>query len=191
MKKINKVIMGLAAVAMLGSCSGGAKTATAEEAKKAVEGLSVDNIEYTSAKVTVEVTKLSSNGTISAEYIKAQGESFKNTYGVDLAKGAKVEMTIEGKDKMAFLFINSDTFATLETQYKAKFTVDGTAVSYEYSQTVSQTVESMEVSVTSYSKFEFNAEGLAQKEVESMTCTFGGDSDKAELETTTTVEYSK
>lgn len=192
MKKINKFIMGLAAVAMLGSCSGGAKTVTAAEAKKAVEGLNSSSITYTTAKVTLEVTKLSSNGDYSKAYAEYIGESFKETYGVDFKVGSKAEQTLTGTDNIVnAFFVDSDAFADLETKYNATFTVNGTAVTVELSQSDTTTVDTVAVTVTQNQKIEYNAEGLASKEVGSLATTFGGDSDKFEYEITTTVAYSK
>lgn len=59
MKKINKVIMGLAAVTMLGGC---AKTVTAEEAAKIADGLSFSNLNITEGKMKTTIDKLSGNG---------------------------------------------------------------------------------------------------------------------------------
>lgn len=191
MKKINKIIMGLATVAMLGSC-GGAKTVSAADAKKAVEGLSASSITYTTAKVTLEVTKLSSNGKYSKAYVEYLGGDFKEQYGVDLKAGAKAETTVTGTENIVNdFFINATTFADLETKYKATFTVNGTAVTVEYTQSESTTVDSVAVATAQNLKLEYNAEGLASKEVGSIVTTFGGDSDKFEIELTTSVAYSK
>ncbi len=59
MKKINKVIMGLAAAAMLGGC---AKTVTAEQAAKIADGLSFSNLNITEGKMKTTIDKLSGNG---------------------------------------------------------------------------------------------------------------------------------
>ncbi len=184
--------MGLAAVAMLGSCSGGAKTVSAAEAKKVVEGLSSSSITYTTAKVTLEVTKLSSNGETSKAYAEYIGENFKTTYGVDFKVGAKAEKTVTGTDNIVnYFFVNGDAFEGYETKYKATFTVNGTAVTVEFSQSESTTLDGVTMASTTNQKIEYNAEGLASKEVGYSVTTFGGDSDKFEYEITTTVAYSK
>ena len=192
MKKINKIIMGLATVAMLGSCSGGANTVSAAEAKKAVEGLSSSSITYTTAKVELEVTKLSSTGNYSKNYAEYIGVRFRESYGVDFKVGAKVEATVTGTENIVDnYFIDADLFEEYETKYKATFTVNGTAVTIEYSQSESETIDTVTVATTQNQKLEYNAEGLASKEVGYIVSTFGGDSDKLEYEITTTVAYSK
>ena len=184
--------MGLATVAMLGSCSGSANTVSAAEAKKAVEGLSSSSITYTTAKIALEVTKLSTTGNYSKSYAEYIGIGFKETYGVDFKVGAKAETTVTGTENIVDrFFIDADSFAELETKYKATFTVNGTAVTIEYSQSESETIDTVAMATTQNLKLEYNAEGLASKEVGYIVSTFGGDSDKFECGITTTVAYSK
>lgn len=186
MKKINKFLLCLATVAMLGGCSNGA---TAEDAKKAIADLSVDKVTYTSGHAVMTLTKFSGTGTMGTSYAESMKSNTMFSIFDPVAAGSKVEVDIN-KNQMASFFVNSSTFDKMK-EYGATFTVNGTAVSYSCTINQTQTVEGIKITHNATVVGEFNEEGLAVKEVEAQSYTFGSDSEKFEFELTTVVTWNK
>ncbi len=188
MKKINKLLLCLATVAMLGGCS---KGSAADEAKKAVADLSLDKVTYTSGHAVVTLAKFSSNGQYSNSYaqIMKLSDEGRAIFGLfnPIEAGSKYEIGIT-KDGMSSYFVDASTFDSLT---KATFTVNGTAVSYTYTINKSERMDPVDVKETFTYANEYNEEGLATKESISGSYAFGSSSDKFEYEITTVITWSK
>ena len=190
MKKINKLLLCLATVAILGGCS---NSSVVDEAKKAVADLSLDKVTYTSGHAVVTLAKFSSNGQYSNMYAQLMelSDEGRATFGLfnPIEAGSAYEIGIT-KEGMSSYFIDASSFDSLK-ESGATFTVNGTAVSYTYTINKTERMEPVDVNETFLYVNEYNEEGLATKQSVSGSYAFDGNSDKFEYEITTVITWSK
>lgn len=147
MNKLNKIIVGMSCIAMLGAC---AKTVTAEEAANVADGLKFSDVKATSGTSVYKVEKVETTGNDAATITKALGLEEGKTETKDLNVG------------LEFYFVSGAAIRALgdtNTTYK----VDGTAISYENSATSELKVLTINLITVTVTKNAYRSDGMLSK----------------------------
>lgn len=182
MKKIAKVVLCLASVALLGGC---AKSVSAEEAEKIADGIKMEDAKIASGKMVTKYDKVEGSGDNAEKII-----SLLSLAGIKT--GAEKSTDISSSELSTY-FISSTGIAAIYAAYgdKVSFKADGNAISYSLKVTESVTKEDSAFGIAYESTLEgtanYNANGFAASEKSSEACKFG-DSDSLTL--VVSVSYS-
>lgn len=159
MKKFNKVIMGLAAVAMLGGC---AKTVSAEEAAKVADGLSFSSLNIKEGKMKTTIDKLSGNGD--------QAEAAVAVLTLAGIKEGKSEEVSLSSSSYSAYFVSGDAIRTYGDDGYA-YSVNGTAITIETKEVKSESPTGSGTATAS-GKTVYRADGLIDSANATVIVTF-------------------
>src|SRR5574344_245281 len=173
MKKFSKVVLCLAATAMLGGC---AKTVTPEEAIKSIATMKIEDVKATSGEMTTKVEKLSGEGTYGKQIVALFAT-------IGLVEGA--EKKTEIKDLSEYFITTEEIDAAVALMGdKLVIKQDGTAFSFSGSYEQSVTAEDSDFdiaySVAVSQEISYRADGLPSSSFSKQKMTFG-DADTLEL----------
>ena len=170
MNKINKLVVGVSCVLMLGGC---AKTVSASEAAKVADGLKFSDVKATSGSAVIKVEKVETTGDNTSAIL--------NLIGVEEGKSETKEIN---SGLVAYFVSSTEITALGDTN--TTYTVDGTAITIENKVSSELSLLGASVSTVTVTKKEYRSDGMLTKTVVNGSYTLSESSVTTKIVTTYT-----